>query len=92
MQEMMLRYKASLYQQQIQANPRGGGGGSHTHSVKVDGHSDSGGYQNQYASAQVNPYQQAIHKKRGLFGSGVNVINNMNASPMAKKKKLKKKK
>ena len=27
----------------------------------------------------------------GLFGSGLNVINNMNASPMAKKKKLKKK-
>ena len=75
-------------QRQSQQLQGGGGGGSHTHSVKVDGHSNSGGYQSQ---GRPNPYKQTGND-RGLFGSGVNVINNMNASPMAKKKKLKKKK
>jgi len=71
-------------QMQSQQSQGGGGGGSHTHSVKVDGHSDSGGYQSP-ASGAVNPYKAL---NRGMFGSGVNDPNKiMNASPMAKKNK-----
>jgi len=75
-------------QMQSQQSQGGGGGGSHTHSVKVDGHSDSGNQSPRTQQPLRNPYK----RNRGLFGSGLNVINNMNASPMAKKKKLKKKK
>lgn len=75
-------------QMQLQQPQGGGGGGSHTHSVKVDGHSDSGNQSPRTQQPLRNPYK----RNRGLFGSGLNVINNMNASPMAKKKKLKKKK
>jgi hypothetical protein len=79
-------------QMQSQQPRGGGGGGSHTHSVKVDGHSNSGGYQSP-ASAQVNPYKAL---NRGMFGSGLNSYDptaNIKTGTMAfMKKKLKKKK
>jgi len=84
---MEARFQEAQKQMQKQMQlqqPQGGGGGSHTHSVKVDGHSDSGGYQSP-ASGAVNPYKAL---NRGMFGSGVNDPNKiMNASPMAKKNK-----
>ncbi len=87
-QLMAAQWKNRMREQMQNTMPQGGGGGSHTHSVKVDGHSDSG---NQ--SAQTPNYGQRIQAQmnRGLYGSGVQEIERL-ASPMAKKKKLKKKK
>jgi hypothetical protein len=91
MQEMYMAAQKRMQKQMQLQQPQGGGGGSHTHSVKVDGHSDSGGYQSP-ASAQVNPYK----RNRGLFGSGLNSYDptaNIKTGTMAfMKKKLKKKK
>ena len=91
MHQMMLLAQKQM-REQMQSQQSQGGGGSHTHSVKVDGHSDSGGYQSQ---GRPNPYNWSDSirvQNRGLFGSGVQEIMNFGASPMAKKKKLKKKK